>query len=523
MRDDGGVNMTRPGRRREAYVAGLGLVAALSLGGVDAAAQVAHQVVIYGQKSNPHKELVLRYDRRLQFLGETNVTPFGGSLNKGNEIAVDSGSNLWISFDALSTKQVLHLDSEGQVVGSIPLGHNPVNVVVDGTGSAYALTRIPLLPPGPLYKADTTSHSVLWSSMAAPSVYTWYPQSLLVTSAGQVWVGDTTDLFFPKHVPYITRINPADGSILKRLQLPAPALPGGDSGMPKFIAAGDGTMWAHISGGGGRYLVKTDGLNVLANFSMNGGVNDGNYHMAVDAHDRVYVIAFTPSGHGDALLRYDPLTPTTPTLLPVGKAIAGFALGASGDDAFLIAAKIAVPVVRRLVRLNLRSGLTSSIPIQDAFNSTEVPYGDPTGFILANVIDQNGDNDGDGYPNRVETLATSNPFDASSRPNGPKVTISFAPNNAIILTYFDPDGLLHPTGGLDLSTLSLVAGNYGEVFPFLMSFLTFVDVQPDGQTASAVFGGLPLPDDFKLQLQATVADLSGATGWDWQVTPPGDL
>ncbi len=509
-------------RRREAYVAGLGLAAALSLGGVDAVAQVAHQVVIYGQESNPHKELVLRYDRKLQFLGATDVEPYGGSVAKVTPIAVDAQGSYWIAFNPLQTKQLLHLDSGGEVVGSIPLGHNPVNVVVDGSESAYALTRISLLPPGPLYKADTTTHSVLWSSMAAPSVYTWYPQSLLVTSAGQVWVGDTTDLFFPKHVPYITRINPADGSILKRLQLPAPPS-SGDSGMPKLIAAGDGTMWAQTWGGGNFSLVKTDGLNVLADFPINGGVNDGNYHMAVDAHDRVYVIAFTPGGHGEALLRYDPLDPENPVLFFVDKSIAGFALGASGDEAFIVAAPLQIPIVKHLVRLNLRSGVMSSIPLQPTYKSPEVPYGDPTGFILANVIDQNGDNDGDGYPNRVETLATSNPFDASSRPNGPKVTISFAPNNAIILTYFDPDGLLHPTGGLDLSTLSLVAGNYGEVFPFLMSFLTFVDVQPDGLTASAVFGGLPLPDDFKLQLEATVADLSGANGWDWQVTPPGDL
>ncbi len=497
------------------------MAAALSLGGVDAAAQVAHQVVLYGESSNPHKELVLRYDRKLQLLGATDVEPYGGSVSKVTPIAVDAQGANWIAFNALQTKQLLHLDSAGQVIGSIPLGHNPVNVVVDGTGSAYALTRIPLLPPGPLYKADTTSHSVLWSSMAAPSVYTWYPQSLLVTSAGQVWVGDTTDLFFPKHVPYITRINPADGSILKRLQLPAPPS-SGDSGMPKLIAAGDGTMWAQTWGGGNFSLVKTDGLNVLADFSINGGVNDENYHMAVDAHDRVYVIAFTPGGHGEGLLRYDPLDPTNPVLFPVGGSLVGFALGASGDDIYLIAWPVQLPIQRRLFRLNLRSGVESSVPF-GSISDSQMPYGDPTGFILANVIDQNGDNDGDGYPNRVETLATSNPFDASSRPNGPKVTISFAPNNAIILTYFDPDGLLHPTGGLDLSTLSLVAGNYGEVFPFLMSFLTFVDVQPDGQTASAVFGGLPLPDDFKLQLQATVADLSGATGWDWQVTPPGDL
>ena len=41
-------------------------------------------------------------------------------------------------------------------------------------------------------------------------------------------------------------------------------------------------------------------------------------------------------------------------------------------------------------------------------------------------VDQQGDNDGDGFTNREEILAGSSPYDPISRPGGPKVSIDFA-------------------------------------------------------------------------------------------------
>jgi hypothetical protein len=92
--------------------------------------------------------------------------------------------------------------------------------------------------------------------------------------------------------------------------------------------------------------------------------------------------------------------------------------------------------------------------------SWQLPNGDPTGFIWANVVDQGGDADSDGAANRVETLSGSNPFDFSSRPQGPKVFIGFVPGtNALVLTFRDPDGLIDPSGGLDASSFSVTIGN----------------------------------------------------------------
>jgi hypothetical protein len=174
--------------------------------------------------------------------------------------------------------------------------------------------------------------------------------------------------------------------------------------------------------------------------------------------------------------------------------------------------------------MNLVTGVKSSVPLEPTWSSGTIADGDPTGFIYANVVDRGGDNDGDGAANGAETSAGSNPFDALSRPEGPKVYISFAPGtNAITLTYVDPDGLLDQVGGLDLTTLSLKADGFGEVFGSLFPFLSSVAVTPDGTSATATFGLLPLPMGLKVGLEASVADKTGATGWDWQVTPPGDL
>ena len=69
----------------------------------------------------------------------------------------------------------------------------------------------------------------------------------------------------------------------------------------------------------------------------------------------------------------------------------------------------------------------------------------------------------------------------------------------------------------------LVHRQHGAIFQFLLSFLTFAQVSPDGTEVTAFFGALPIAPNLKWQFEATVADKTGATGWDWQVTRPGDL
>jgi hypothetical protein len=72
-------------------------------------------------------------------------------------------------------------------------------------------------------------------------------------------------------------------------------------------------------------------------------------------------------------------------------------------------------------------------------------------------------------------------------------------------------------------SIELLAGAHGDVFPLLLPFVTSVQISPDGTSGTIVFGGLPLADGLKLPLEARATDKTGAVGWDWAVTPPGDL
>src|SRR5262249_8682065 len=153
------------------------------------------------------------------------------------------------------------------------------------------------------------------------------------------------------------------------------------------------------------------------------------------------------------LLRYDPASPQQPeATYTFGEVIIGYALGDSGDDAFAVIGKPTGFPGKRLERMNLATGRKSSVSLE-GWVSPSLPYGDGTGFIYANINDRQGDNDSDGVPNGAETAARSNPFDPLSRPNGPKVFVDFEPGtNAIKVIYQDPDGLVDPQGGLDVSS-----------------------------------------------------------------------
>jgi hypothetical protein len=63
----------------------------------------------------------------------------------------------------------------------------------------------------------------------------------------------------------------------------------------------------------------------------------------------------------------------------------------------------------------------------------------------------------------------------------------------------------------------------GDVFPLLLPFATSFHLSADGSTGTLVFGRLPLAEGLELPLEARATDRTGAVGWDWAVTPPGDL
>jgi hypothetical protein len=493
-----------------------------------AQAQIADQLVMYGH-GPPTGNNVLRFDRRLHLLGETAVPSEGsGSLSQTARMTIDASGRLWICYAPLGPTSVLRLTAEGGMLPASDLGHNPVGLMALANGRIVGLTRIPLLSPGPAYGLAADG-PVMWVNGQGPSQYTLtYPDSFAVTTTGEVWVGEPTPppgKFWAQTL--LTRLRPHNGNVMATYQPPDLTGGTGDEVLAQLVAVPDGTMWMARGGpgdGDAWYLLEnTDGKSILQTIPLfSAGTTGLTAAMRADGAGNLYVVSGNDIG-GDQLYRFNPASPDGPEAsYAMGGLIAGHALGANGDEAYVVIALPTVPISRRLERVNLVTGRKSSRGLE-AWSGLAIPYGDPTGHTYANIIDRQGDNDGDGVPNGVETAARSNPFDPLSRPDGPKIHIDFTANNAIILFLSDPDGIVDPEGGLDLTALTVQLGPHGNVFNILLPFITFVQVSPDLTQATAVFGALPLASNLKWELEARVADKTGAVGWDWQVTPPGNL
>ena len=509
-------------RRLRAAFAGV----ALCLISTAAEAQAVDQVVVTSADAGIFKPVIRRFDRRLKLLGSTPLSSqTSSSIDEvGTAIAVLPNGDIWIPIDPLNQKKLVRMNSAGALLPTVVLGDYPVQLATSGLGLVYALTRLPLATPKPLYAVDFAG-AIQWSNPAGPASYTGvYPRSIGVSPSGELWIGDDTNGSCGCQFAYpeLTLLDAMSGSIVRKLALPYTATPPAITPLHHIAAGVEGTIWVTTQGDFQSWLHQVDTDRILATFPIPGSYNGETTQIRVDAAGDVWGVSTFQETGGTVLRKYDQHTGAVVDEVDAGDRINGFALGASGEDLLAVTLDTDPPFYR-LVRFNLVTGRRSARSL-DPFTLTGIGNGDPTGFIWANVLDQGGDNDGDGASNRTETLAGTSPYDTTSRPEGPKIYVDFAQsNNAIILKLSDPDGLLNPTGGLSVPTLSIKVGPFGEVFPILLSFLTFVQVSPDGTQATAFFGALPFANDAKLTVDASVADKTGAVGWDWQVTPPGEL
>jgi len=428
-----------------------------------------------------------------------------------------------LPIDPLNQTKLVRMSRDGVLLPAVLLGHFPVGVFAQSTNSVLAITRIPLLTPGPIYAAGSTG-GVLWSNPEAPSSFKgFYPDRACVTTTGDFWVVGVTEGACFCEWPHVrvVRVDPADGHMIDGFDMPY-AGQGANHGYA--AAAPDGTCWVSITDGlGVSRVYNLDASGILQSFVVSAYYNGTTNTMLVDGSGDLLLLGLISENGGGLIRKVSHVNGSILKQYSLAGPIVGFALGSGGDDLYAVVG-LGTPTKRKLVRLNLATGLASSRQTDPPAFATGIGMGDPSGFIYANVVDQNGDNDGDGWTNRQETLARSSPYDPLSRPDGPKVEIRFTQSTTFLfITFTDPDGLVDPVGGLDFRTLSVKAGNYGEIFNLLLSFLTFVTVTPDGKSATAYFFGLPLPANLKLPLDVSVADLTGAVGWDWQVTPPGNL
>jgi hypothetical protein len=493
-----------------------------------ASAQIASQIVVYG-KSSSNADLIARFDEELSVLGATPTAPAGGGfLDITGNASVDGSGRFWVPFDALNDKKVLRMTGSGSLIlPSIALPFNAVFTAPSSNGTVYVLTRVPLSLAGPLFALSPTG-SVLWSNPEGPSLFEFYPQNLLVTPSGTLWIGGSKVV---STVPYsdqplLIQVDPGSGAVMQQDVFPNPPGSGTGTGFGIMAASPDGTLWGLMSQT--MTQIELAHTSIVKQFSTEGGWNGATGQLRTDAKGNVLIVdKATQPEWGARILHYDGNTGELVATYNLGDGdnVHGFALGPSGEDLFGVSTnQLTPPFARRLVRLNLVTGVRSRMPMNPIDKSWELPNGDPTGFNWANVINQDGDADVDGFSNRSETLAGTNPFDATSRPGGPKVYLSFAPvTNALLLTFKDPDGLIDPQKGLDPRSFSVTIGNYGNVFNILLAFATGLDLNSDFTEATVTFGALPLPNNKKWKVEARVADLTGAVGWDWQVTPPGDL
>jgi hypothetical protein len=494
-------------------------------------AQVADQIVVTSADAGIFKPVIRRFDRRLKLLGSTPLSPETSNAISSVEtaIAVLPSGDIWIPIDPLNQKKLVRLDSAGNFLPTVVLGDYPVQIAASGFGLVYALTRLPLVIPEPVYAVGFDG-AIQWSNVAGPSSYTGsYPDRMAIASNGDLWIGDFTygACGCMWGYPELTLLDAATGDIVRKVALPYTATPPALTILGHIAGDAEGKIWVTTQGDFQSWLHHVDGHSsghgIEATFAILGSYNGATNQIRVDAHGDIWVPGVNAQAGGAYLYKYSHDDGSVLSTMNMGGGVIGYALGASGEELFAVRANGSA-FDRRLVRLNLITGRTSSIVIDPPFTSSGIGNGDPTGFIWANVLDQGGDNDGDGATNRQETLAGTSPYDPTSRPQGPKIYIDFAQsNNAIVLKLSDPDGLLNPTGGLSVPSLSVKVGAFGEVFPILLKFLTFVQVSPDGTQATAFFGALPFATGAKLTVDASVADKTGAIGWDWQVTPPGDL
>ena len=486
-------------------------------------AQIVDQVVVTSADAGIFKPVIRRFDRRLNLLGSTPLSSeTSNSIDEKTSIALLPMGDIWIPIDPLNETKLVRLNSNGTLLPTTVLGDYPVQIAASGNGTVYALTRLPLLTPRPLYAVDGLG-TIQWANPAGPTSYTGnYPRAMAVTSNTDLWIGDHTAGACGCEFNYaeLTQLDPLSGDIIRKVELPHT----GVQTLLRYIAASaEGSIWVTTQGGSQAWLYQVDATGILLSYPILATFNGSIAQVRVDAHGDVWAPGPNAQAGGAFIYKYSQADGSVLSQVDMGGGVIGYALGSSGEELFAVAANGSASD-RRLVRLNLVTGRKSSRVIDPPFTRSGIGNGDPTGFVWANVLDQGGDNDGDGATNRQETLSGTSPYDSASRPSGPKASIDFAlANNAIILKLSDPDGLLHPTGGLHVPSLSVKVGAFGEVFPILLQFLTFVQLSPDQTQATLFFGALPFATGAKLTVDASVADKTGAVGWDWQVTPPGDL
>ena len=496
----------------------LGILGACLFATPPARAQIQDQILVYAQDKN-FNLFVHRYDRGFNLLGSTPMNGVASSWIVQNPTLVAGDGSYTLALDALNLARVVRLDPMANVTSIKGITFNAVAAAIDKNGTVYVLTRIPLSTPGPMTAVDP-ANTILWSNWSATSTFTEYPDAIAISTDGDIQIGATAPPCDPCFgTGKIMRIDPTSGNAVGTVFT--------QNSMPQSFGIGymfgtpHGGIWAWGGGCGCFHEVQQE--TILNTFPVDGGYTGKTYQSFADSKDNLWAPGINDVPYNSrSVLQYSAIDGALLDVIDLDAVILSMSLGPTGEELLLTTNNTTTPQQRSLRRINLVTKAQSFVPVYPEFRDVFIPYGDPTGWNWAAVVHRDGDNDGDGRTNGVETDAGSNPYDPLSRPNGPKAYVWFLPNtNAIALRFIDPDGLLHPAGGLDLNELRLFADGYGDILPALWPFVTSVQVSPDGTDATVEFGLLPLPNDLAIKLEVRAVDKKGFHGSDWQITPPG--
>ncbi|MFN0207627.1 MAG: hypothetical protein ACKVS6_15075 [Planctomycetota bacterium] len=344
--------------------------------------------------------------------------------------------------------------------------------------------------------------------------------------AGQTFVGSVSS-------GKLVGVSPVTGSVLSQQTFPKVGTSQYGSGVNGAAARPSGLHWVDTTGAtvtppsGFRKthrVVYTGAITTISSFDFNGEFE----RMCVGADDSVYFLNSPPGGSYQKLARLNVETGVPDKFISIGQGVGPiYNLSNNSEEAFFIGGVLGPsgePEIR-LIKLSLVTGQSSFVVVSGLLKNPKFVRGDSTGQLMATIIDQDGDNDGDGYTNYREVRFGYNPYDATNYPTGPKIYLWFdeANNSALNIKIYDPDGINDAAGGIQMSTLLVRAEHpqlgSGDILPALLPYLTNSTTSNDGTTLTLTFGGYAFPKDLGFGLTVSVSDVLGAFAWDWHMTP----
>jgi len=489
--------------------------------GDEATAQMGQHVIVARPDEFYDMQHVVVFDRRLQEQPELAIVTWG---DDAATVASSPAVGLWLANSSGFTSSSLWSLVGDRWIALEPAPHNVLGMAATADGRVVRVGSFEM-------SAVMSDATLAWSAGVPSGMGT---RRVAVGAGGETWIAGADG-----YSAALWQVDTDSGAIVgENVLMPS-------SWLDIYLCTdlhplADGSVW--VSRGGLSYepymyfpaaLDHLVGLRVTDSmpFGSDGAMAWNSTDFAVDGWSRLLVVdtfhdCCAPMTQ---VVAVDPALPGEVEVVhDFGADVFGLRVGPTGRELFALLEAPGTTQHRRLARLNLETGTHSTVPIPDQPVSPYAyayafPPGDATGWTYASAVDTGGDADGDLASNGAETSAGSDPYDPLSRPDGPFIGLSFTPEQAITLTIRDSDGLRDPDQGLDFGSLQVLWNDDQDVLSVLWPFITSVTVTPDWIEGTVVFGGLPLPEDLKWRLEARVADLTGAVGWDWQITPPGDL